>query len=107
MFAEAWRIGRDWFYDENMHGVDWDSMGERYGALLWCAEEQAKGSWLQDGLKEQDPGIRTALLDAFARADTPFRYVAAWAHTGVGKAPKLHKEPLTFEEVKLTQRSYK
>jgi len=34
MFAEAWRIGRDWFYDDRMHGVGWEAMRERYGALL-------------------------------------------------------------------------
>ncbi len=33
--------------------------------------------------------------------------VAAWEFTGQGKEPRLHKEPLTFENVGLTQRSYK
>ncbi len=33
-FTDAWRILRDWFYDPNMHGVDWDLMRERYGALV-------------------------------------------------------------------------
>ncbi len=33
-FADAWRILRDWFYDPNMHGVDWNLMRERYGALI-------------------------------------------------------------------------
>ena len=41
------------------------------------------------------------------RNDDQFCYVAAWEHKGVGSAPALHKEPLTFENVKLTQRSYK
>ena len=26
IFAEAWRVQRDWFYDPGMHGVDWDHM---------------------------------------------------------------------------------
>ena len=30
IFAEAWRIQRDWFYDPNMHGVDWQAMREKY-----------------------------------------------------------------------------
>jgi tricorn protease len=34
MFDEAWRLERDFFYDPNMHGVDWDLMKERYGQLL-------------------------------------------------------------------------
>jgi succinate dehydrogenase / fumarate reductase flavoprotein subunit len=41
------------------------------------------------------------------RDDDHFSYVAAWEFQGVGKAPVLHKEPLTFEYVKPTQRSYK
>ena len=41
------------------------------------------------------------------RNDEDFAYVAAWEFTGVGETPKLHKEPLEFEYVKLTQRSYK
>jgi tricorn protease len=34
IFNDAWRIERDYFYDPNMHGVDWNAMRERYGALL-------------------------------------------------------------------------
>jgi succinate dehydrogenase / fumarate reductase flavoprotein subunit len=41
------------------------------------------------------------------RNDETCCYVSAWEFTGVGKAPTLHKEPLVFEYVALTQRSYK
>jgi len=41
------------------------------------------------------------------RDDENFSYVAAWAYKGDEAAPELHKEPLAFENVKLTQRSYK
>ncbi len=41
------------------------------------------------------------------RDDDNFCYVAAWEHQGVDSPPQLHKEPLEFDEVKLTQRSYK
>ncbi len=34
IFAEAWRIERDFFYDPGMHGVDWNMMKERYGKLI-------------------------------------------------------------------------
>lgn len=34
MFNEAWRIQRDYFYDPNMHGVDWPGMRERYGRMI-------------------------------------------------------------------------
>jgi succinate dehydrogenase / fumarate reductase, flavoprotein subunit len=41
------------------------------------------------------------------RDDEQYSYVAAWEFQGVGKAPSLHKEPLAFEYVKPSQRSYK
>jgi succinate dehydrogenase / fumarate reductase, flavoprotein subunit len=41
------------------------------------------------------------------RDDASFSYVAAWEWTAKGEDPKLHKEPLTFDYVKPTQRSYK
>ena len=41
------------------------------------------------------------------RNDAEYSYVAAWEYTGVGKTPTLYKEPLTFENVMLAERSYK
>jgi succinate dehydrogenase / fumarate reductase, flavoprotein subunit len=41
------------------------------------------------------------------RKDDEFAYVAAWQYTGDNQPEVLHKEPLVFENVKLTQRSYK
>ena len=41
------------------------------------------------------------------RDDDQFTYVSCWEYPGDGKEPALHKEDLVFENVKLTQRSYK
>ena len=41
------------------------------------------------------------------RDDENFCHVAAWSHTGPDNEPEFHKEPLIFENVELTQRSYK
>ncbi|HEX3776177.1 MAG TPA: fumarate reductase/succinate dehydrogenase flavoprotein subunit [Polyangiaceae bacterium] len=41
------------------------------------------------------------------RNDEQFSYVAAWEFTGDTAAPKLNKEPLAFEYVHPSQRSYK
>ena len=41
------------------------------------------------------------------RDDANFSYVAAWEWTGDPAKPRLQKEPLTFEYVKPTKRSYK
>ncbi len=40
------------------------------------------------------------------RDDDRFAHVSAWQFTGVGDTPKLHREPLVFEFVKPSQRSY-
>src|SRR5439155_25906418 len=40
------------------------------------------------------------------RNDDKFLYVAAWEFTGDRNEPRLHKEPLSYEEVKLATRSY-
>ena len=41
------------------------------------------------------------------RDDENFCHVAVWAYTGYGQEPAFHKEPLVFENVELSQRSYK
>ena len=41
------------------------------------------------------------------RNDKDFQHVAVWEWQGEGRAPVLHKEPLTFENVQLATRSYK
>jgi len=41
------------------------------------------------------------------RDDENFSFVGAWGYRGVDSEPELHKEDLTYEEVKMTQRSYK
>ena len=41
------------------------------------------------------------------RDDEHFSFVSAWEYQGPGKTPLLHKEPLAYEEVHMSQRSYK
>ncbi|MBM3178396.1 MAG: fumarate reductase/succinate dehydrogenase flavoprotein subunit [Bacteroidetes bacterium] len=41
------------------------------------------------------------------RKDDEYAYVSAWEFKGEDQEESLHKEPLRFENVKLTQRSYK
>lgn len=42
-----------------------------------------------------------------ARQDDQFSYVGAWEFNGAGEEPTLHKEPLVFENLKPSTRSYK
>jgi len=41
------------------------------------------------------------------RHDEKFAYVAGWEWAGEGRPPVLNKEPLVYENIKLSQRSYK
>ncbi len=41
------------------------------------------------------------------RDDENYTYVSCWEYKGEGKEPMLHKEELKFENIKLSQRSYK
>lgn len=41
------------------------------------------------------------------RDDSNYCHVSAWEYRGEDQAAAMHKEPLTFDEVHLTQRSYK
>ncbi len=34
LYTDAWRMERDYFYDKNMHGVDWDAMRDKYLPLV-------------------------------------------------------------------------
>ena len=34
IFNDAWRLERDYFYDPSMHGVNWNSIKERYAKML-------------------------------------------------------------------------
>ena len=55
------------------------------------------------------PGRYHAAREAHVaqRDDERFAHVAAWEYTGDGRAPERHIEPLEFEYVKPSQRSYK
>ena len=41
------------------------------------------------------------------RNDEKYSFVSAWEYTGAGNTPILHQEPLTFDVVKPSQRSYR
>jgi tricorn protease len=34
MYVDGWRLLRDWFYDANMHGLDWNKIKEKYEQLV-------------------------------------------------------------------------
>jgi tricorn protease len=57
IFNEAWRIGRDFFYDPNMHGVDWAAVKTRYAARLdYVADRSELNEVLGDMIAELNTG---------------------------------------------------
>ncbi len=61
-------------------------------------EESCGGHFREEHQTEEGEALRN---------DERFCYAAAWEHMGDDQSEALHKEPLAFESVKLTQRSYK
>jgi tricorn protease len=77
IFNEAWRIQRDFFYDPNMHGVDWEAIKQRYQVLLpyvvdredlnyvmgeMIAELNASHTYVRGGDLEEPEKISVGLL---------------------------------------------
>jgi len=48
MFEEAWRYERDYFYDPNMHGRDWNVVYERYAPLIPFVKHRADLNYIFD-----------------------------------------------------------
>jgi len=72
-------------------------------ARLMCVDardrnESAGGHFREEYQTEDGEALRN---------DEEFSYVAAWEWTGPGSPPALHKEPLEFEHVHPSKRSYK
>ncbi len=57
MFHEAWRLQRDFFYDPQMHGVDWEAVRERYEPMLEdCASRDDVTFVIQEMIAELNVG---------------------------------------------------
>lgn len=48
MFEEAWRYERDYFYDKNMHGRDWNQVYDRYAPLVPFVKHRADLTYILD-----------------------------------------------------------
>jgi len=78
--------------------ADFLEFGELMVSDALDRKESCGGHFREESQTEEGEALRN---------DEDFAYVAAWEFQGVDKEATLHKEPLTFEHVKLTQRSYK
>lgn len=79
IYDESWRQMRDFFYVENMHGVDWEAMHKKYDALLpyvkhrndltyligeLIGELNIGHAYVNSGEKPEPKRIKTGLLGA-------------------------------------------
>ena len=113
MFDEAWRIGRDWFYDDQMHGVGWLAMKERYGALVphvahrsdldfifgeLVGELEAGHTYVQSGDEPEVERVEGGMLGAEFEADASGRYRIAKIFPGENWNDE-YRSPLTEQGV--------
>ncbi len=57
IFTEAWRHERDFFYDPNMHGVDWEAIRRQYEPMLEdCASRDDVTYVIQEMISELNVG---------------------------------------------------
>ncbi len=107
IFDEAWRNERDYFYDPNMHGLDWDKVYKQYRPLLdhvgrredlnWLlvqmiSEMQVGHNRLGGGDRHSEKRIRVGLLGADIRLQKD-DYVVEKIYTGESWNPFI-KAPL-------------
>ncbi len=57
IFVDAWRVQRDFFYDPNMHGVDWNAVRRQYEAMLEdCATREDVSYVIREMISELNVG---------------------------------------------------
>ena len=78
--------------------ADFFELGELMVRDALAREESCGGHFREESQTEDGEALRD---------DERFSHVAAWEWTGEGSPQNRHTEPLTFEAVHLTQRSYK
>ncbi|TFH02197.1 MAG: fumarate reductase/succinate dehydrogenase flavoprotein subunit [Calditrichales bacterium] len=78
--------------------ADYMELAELMAADALHREESCGGHFREESQTEEGEALRN---------DEKFTYVAAWEFNGLGKDWTMHKEPLVFENVTPTQRSYK
>jgi tricorn protease len=100
ILRDVWRRHRDFFYVENMHGVNWEQVWEDYSALLpylssradlnfvigeMIAELNAGHAYVWGGLPEETPRVAIGTLGAdffFTEVDGLEGYRIERIHTG-------------------------
>ncbi|RYY00633.1 fumarate reductase/succinate dehydrogenase flavoprotein subunit [bacterium] len=94
--------GENETYNKNLEFAgrvgDFIELGELMARDALQREESCGGHFREEYQTSEGEALRN---------DDEFCYAAAWEYKGDNSIPEMHKEELVFENVKLTQRSYK
>lgn len=72
MFEEAWRYQRDYFYDTNMHGRDWNEVYKRYTPLVPYIKHRSDLNYVLDQVNgELSVGHSFVFGGDFPKTDRP------------------------------------
>jgi tricorn protease len=121
IYADGWRIFRDYFYVDNLHGVDWKEAKTRYSAILPYAGHRADVDYiLNEIVSETNAGhayvdwgdikrvkrVDTGLLGAVFEADeTAGRYKIVKIFEGENWNPA-RRSPMTEQGVDVKEGDY-
>jgi tricorn protease len=121
IYKDGWRIFRDFFYVDNLHGIDWPGLKETYGQLLpyvghrfdldyilneIISESNAGHAYVDWGDFPQVKRIDTGLLGAELEADeTAGRFRIAKIYSGENWNPQ-RRSPLTEAGVDVKEGDY-
>ncbi len=90
IYHEAWRQMRDFFYDEDMHGLNWEKMRDKYSVMLphvntrndltyvigeLIGELNVGHAYINGGDRTEPERIKTGLLGAKIKRDKSGYYV--------------------------------
>ncbi len=121
IFAEAWRIQRDWFYDANMQGTDWNAVFAKYQPFVqgcgtrgdlnyligeMIGELNLGHTYIYGGDMEKGaPSVRTGLLGCDFAADDGDYYRISRIVPGVAWDPA-YRSPLAEPGVPVQEGDY-
>ncbi len=121
IYSDSWRIFRDWFYVNNLHGVDWPKIKKKYEVLLpyvshradldyilgeMVAEANVGHAYVNWGdfprVERMDTGLLGAELKPDQKAD---RYIIAKIYKGENW-DKNRRSPLTEQGIEVKEGDY-